>query len=85
MKFYLKQNQVAVFVGERLIPSKDPEKKPFPVIKIADPLTYDSLEFFKSREYVGDNPAPGDHVSLELDVTQGKFLNVNIFSMKIQK
>ena len=85
MKFNLKENQVAVFVGERMQPSKDPEKKPFPMIKLADPLTYDSLEFFKSRDYIGDNPSPGDHVSVEIDVSQSRFLNVNISSMKIQK
>jgi hypothetical protein len=71
------ESQRVVFVEAKTIQPKEETKKPFTILKFADPITYDSIELFKSRNLVRDMPEPGTKVNLVIGVNNnGRYTNV---------
>ena len=82
MKFVNLQGQRVIFVEAKTIQPRDETKQPFTVLKFADPVSYDSIELFKSRNFVGELPAPGTEVDLVINVTyNGRYINIETESI----
>lgn len=77
MIFNNHHGQRVIFVEEKVIQPKDETKKPFTILRFADPITYDSIELFKSRDLNRKMPEPGTEVELIIGVTSnGRYINV---------
>lgn len=71
------QGQKVIFVEAKTIQPKDETKNPFTILKFADPISYDSIELFKSRNLVREMPEPGTEVNIVIGVTNnGRYINV---------
>ena len=85
MLFKSQEGQTAVFVEERKVQPKDPGKNPFTILKLADPVSYESIEVYKSRNYEGDSPNRGDKIRVTINLYQNRFTAAEVVNMTILK
>ncbi len=86
MKFAPIANQPVVFLGEKRITPANTEKKPFTLFEFADPMKYKAIEFFKSRDFIGDIPSVGEMVLPELEIEKvGTYPSISVNNIKLAK